>query len=136
MLDCGHVPTDSEGLIIPRPDGRFPASGATGYATTPDGRRICYPCASEREAENMRATGRGFLYQAENNLALTDWPGTLRFVVFRHSVSTCYVFGRKAERVDYRFVGPDGYVWHAVHIGDGNTYARAKRTTKRATKAA
>lgn len=81
--------------------------GGTGYASLPDGSRICYQCCAVRDAELMRTDGKAVLYLSvdhdslkdagvshEHNTRngiyprnygwiLTNWPGTLRLIPFR-----------------------------------------------------
>lgn len=39
----------------------LPHSGASGYAITPDGTRICYPCADKREIEELKDRSKPFV---------------------------------------------------------------------------
>lgn len=139
-LDCGHkAPVFEAGHV-----------GGTGYAVTRDGKQLCYPCSSEREAEHMRTSGRTSLYLSwrgpitskqtrEENEAnmpvVTDWPGTLKFPVLQFTSRKASCFGRPIERTDFWFAGPDGYVWHGVNKGDMQL-ASCKRTKRLATVAA
>ena len=106
-----------------------PKSFTTGYATTPNGSKVCYACCAVREEESMKSTGSACLYlvRAKNSegdrYEATNWPGTLRF--------KCAVkHGRHnwaGSRIDAWFRGPDGKIWHGVNIGD-NEILRCRAT--------
>lgn len=129
LLSCGHPPTPQ--TVAALIDG-----GGTGVcfdATTKEA--YCYACAAKRERASMIATGRATLYlvapkEGRKNYAVTNWSGMLSFVAFnfRHSRNGG---GFGCQRSDADFVGPDGYVWHAVNRGDMQL-ARCKRTKRKA----
>lgn len=120
-------------------------NGGTGYAVAPNARGeddfLCYDCAAERTRAEMVETGRANLYLVRRQVntatrtgfyivyEVVDWPGKLRF--------TCTDYRRSpggggfgAQRTDAWFVGPDGFIWHAVNRGDMGL-ARCKRTKAR-----
>lgn len=129
LLECGHPAT-------PQPPSQM--CGGAGYGMDAEGRRYCYACCAERTKADMIATGRATLYlraptrgQIEpqrKNYSVVDWPNTLSFVAFnyRHSRNGG---GFGCQRTDVDFVGPDGYIWHAVNRGDMDL-ARCKRTKR------
>jgi hypothetical protein len=132
------------GATFPKP----PASGgASGYATCPDGRRICYVCAAEHERLAMVSDGHAILYLTtvdvpdggthERRTAtgwkryvyrLGNWPGTAKFnILGRVHESYGYGFGRRYPVRTFRFIGPDGHVWSGRNAGDMDL-ARCRRT--------
>jgi hypothetical protein len=128
ILDCGHV--NDRG---PKPGEGGPA----GYATikhwdTGAEQRICYACASVRERMDMLAHGKACLYLSRdtvNNWRVTDWASGLVFPAFDVRISP-NGGGFGAQRIDASFVGPDGFIWHAINRGDMQL-ARCKRTKER-----
>ena len=111
MLDCGHEPT--------------PTANTPGYGTDMQGHTFCYPCAGTRECEQMKATGKAFLYLTGPEVApyVTDWPGTFKLPVLaskrgRHNVASV--------RTDVWFIFA-GARWHGMRMGDNGTYVRCKR---------
>ena len=77
----------------------------------------------------MINTGKATLYYTKQGDAwtVTDWPGRLSFPALGRKTSW-HNIGR--ERVDFWFVGPDGFVWHGYQIGDWNQIAHCKRTKR------
>lgn len=61
---------------------------------------------------------------------VTNWPGSLEFKTLPGVRRNPRGGGFGAQRTDAWFVGPDGYVWHAINRGD-NDIARCKRTKGR-----
>jgi hypothetical protein len=63
VLDCGHEPT--------------PGSGSgTGWAEDPDtGMRYCYPCADDRQRQDMLTAARYSAYVREADMTVTTWTG-------------------------------------------------------------
>lgn len=132
LLECGHVAT-------PQPPSDV--CGGTGYGMDAEGRRYCYACCAEREKASMIATGRATLYlraptrgnaepNPRKNYSVIDWPNTLSFVAFNVRCSR-NGGGFGSQRTDADFIGPDGYIWHAVNRGDCDL-ARCKRTKRKA----
>lgn len=105
-LDCGHPPSPH-------------SEGGTGYGTQPDGTKHCYMCCALIDLRDMHKDGCATLYlkgSAEDGFRLTNWPGSLTFPVRNFSLMRHSPFRR--QRIDAWFLGPDGYVWHAVNKGD------------------
>ena len=106
--------------------------GAPGYGSDAQGHHFCYKCCAVRDIEQMKQTGTftGYL-SFQRGWSVSNWPGSLRFPLMgngkpkkgRHN-------WRGVNRYDAWFVGPDGFVWHAINIGD-NEIARCKRTQRR-----
>lgn len=120
--DCGHI-------IPALPDGH---TGGTGYGKTRDGKTRCYDCCALETQESMRADGRAVLYvgsryaNGHTGIAITDWPGKLRFDAFNITKSEGYGFGTRYQITSGRFRGPDGKLWAFRNAGD-NDIARCKR---------
>jgi hypothetical protein len=133
ILDCGHVNTRA-----PKPG----ECGGTGYARIKHEsgaeQRICYDCCAVRDRLDMLATGRAVLYlvgRVDNvhvtTHVVTNWPGTLEFKCFPRVVRRPGAGGFGAQRTDAWFIGPDGFIWHAINRGDMQL-ARCKRTKEKA----
>lgn len=107
--------------------------GGTGYARTDRGELVCYACCAEGDREWMKQHGKTVLYLTQSatedggTWRISNWPGTLKFDVWGLRTSW-HNIGRM--RYDCWFHGPDGFVWHAVNIGD-NQIARCKRTKEK-----
>lgn len=128
-LDCGHI------NIHAMPLRAFPGyCGGTGYGIdSATNTRKCYACCAQSERASMISTGRATLYLTHEGVGdwrVTDWPGELSFFAYdtRRSRNGG---GFGSQRTDAWFVGPDGFIWHAVNRGD-NDIARCKRTRERA----
>ena len=48
--------------------------GRIGYATLPDGNRICYPCADKRQIEELKDRSKPFVAYVGKGI-LTSWTG-------------------------------------------------------------
>lgn len=147
-LDCGHPPSDH-------------GPHTTGYGIDPvTGARSCYQCCADKERVSMIETGRATLYLVLRTVPVslgdtdgrpladtielrtnpkatvarwfvTDWPGLLKFKCFPGVRRNARGGGFGSQRTDAWFVGPDGYVWHAINRGDMDI-ARCKRTKVKA----
>ena len=115
-LDCGHDPSH-HGAID------------TGYGTDAHGKTLCYSCCAAGDVERMKSEGRITLYFA--NGRVTHWPGSMVFVPTYVGTNTTNGFGRRMERVDVRFNGPDGFVWAGRHQGNNNELIRCRRTKEK-----
>jgi hypothetical protein len=105
-LDCGHPPTD------PRPQH------TTGYATTPDEKRVCFACAHEREKQLMRTSESIVLYLTGQTI--TTWTGDLMArVTSRVQRKMRTPRGYPHTRVFVRAIDGDGRHWHGSGPGDG-----------------
>lgn len=72
-VDCGH-------LAIPK-------KLATGYATLPDGRRVCYSCADDLQRDDVRDAQPGdriTLYESSDGTRITTWTDGTVMRVLRH----------------------------------------------------
>lgn len=118
ILECGHPATP-----------QAPDSCTAGYGRDDTGARYCFACCAERDRRDMIETGRAVLYligNAENGWAVTNWPGTLRFLPFRVRLHR-HGGGFGSQRTDAWFTGPDGASWHAINRGDHSQIARCRR---------
>jgi hypothetical protein len=103
-------------------------SGASGYAVTGSGRKICYECAGKKEEKEVGKKGSGekhvfYLSKKDGKYSVINWPGTLRYTVTavksgRHNMA--------GTRTDVWFKDHLGREWHGTNIGD-NDLLRAKR---------
>lgn len=120
ILECGHPPT-------PQPK----SSITTGYGTAKDGKRSCFECCANDDRRWMEEHGEHdglYLVRRANQHYVVNWPGSLEFRAF-DVMRRPHAGGFGAQRTDAWFVGPDGWVWHAVNRGD-NDVARCKRTKR------
>lgn len=123
IADCGH-------LIPALPENHC---GGSGYGTDAHGATFCYDCAAVRERDAMVSSGAAVLYLTRNGHGpwnVTDWPGKLSFPV-REMRTARYGGGFGAQRTDAWFIGPDGFLWHAINRGDMDV-ARCRRTKQKA----
>jgi hypothetical protein len=68
LLDCGHT--------LPEKYTQPGHTGGTGYATTQEGKRICYACATAQQVEQLKDRSRPFVaYVGEGGKTITDWTG-------------------------------------------------------------
>lgn len=130
ILDCGHALGMHTGCTA-------------GYGTDAAGVRSCYQCCADKERASMVETGRATLYLVSRNVPasygsgvsrqhyVTDWPGKLEFRTIGAPNVKRNGGGFGAQRTDAWFVGPDGFIWHAINRGD-NGVARCKRIKVRA----
>lgn len=62
-LDCGHPIGEHSHFV-------------SGYATTPEGKRICYTCADAEQREALKDTSRPFTaYLSSDGRKVTTWTG-------------------------------------------------------------
>lgn len=118
LLSCGHLST-------PPTSG----CGAAGYATRPDGTRICYTCADASERESLK-TARAFTAYLSNGAHstptgyhLTTWTGGILA-----NVTTLTRGNHNIGGFLYRFRAVDvhGQKWYGTSPGPG-MYARMRR---------
>lgn len=107
-----------------------PEGCTTGYGRDKEGRAHCFKCCGEQDRAWMMNHGRITLYlvgskKRVNTLAVENWPGSLSFEVLRVSES---VNNWRARRQDCYFRGPDGKIWHGVHVGNRHQLINCKRT--------
>jgi hypothetical protein len=109
LLDCGHAPTPDAGI-------------GTGYATTPDGRRICYGCADSREAERMARGETIVAYLSTDARTVTTWTGgVLARVTSAHTSA-------RARKTYVRAVDVDARSWHGSGPAESGTYVTLRRS--------
>lgn len=107
----------------------IPSEHTTGYGTTKDGERHCFPCCGENDRECLQALpvgGRCTLYLTQNDdqWIVGNWPGTLnvRCSIPRYSFHN---FAGQRGRRDVWF-RCEGHEFHGVNIGD-NDILRVRR---------
>lgn len=114
-------------------------SGGTGYAIDKNRHKVCYDCCAKRDSADMVKTGKGYMYlhwphnepsrailspTRENNIFLTNWPGTLKIPVGsaqkgRHNIA--------GSRYSVWFTGPDGKPWFGVQYGENTQICHVRR---------
>lgn len=128
-LDCGHEPTLPLGhAYTPGPGVRpessrtwdcecgegYTAHGiGTGYARTPDGRTLCYPCADEAQREDIEREPIVLAYVEPWGTPerVTTWTGATLARVVSVSRWRSWVHGmHRASMVAVRVVTPRGRV--------------------------
>ncbi len=110
--------TDCSALCVPSGCG-------TGYAELPSGLRVCYPCADNRERENI---GRGLpFFGYLQGSHIVTWSGGLMFYVkqiaTRRNGGACagkrhYIRARSAV---------DGTMWYGSGPAENGTYVRLRQ---------
>jgi hypothetical protein len=109
------------GATIQRDKG----SGAAGYALTPDGRTICYPCADAMQRGELVTAIRFFGYL--DGRAIQTWTGGHLMTVterWSHKRPRSWL---SSEVVYVRAVDVHGNRWHGSGPGDG-MYVRLRRS--------
>ncbi len=110
----------------------IPEKHTPGYGVTPQGEKICFVCCAERDRADMVATGRATLYLVAEtgtrgvwtNYAVTNWPGTLRFMVNLSKVGAHNIAG---SRHDVWFTDHTGKKWHGVNYGSNSQICHCRR---------
>lgn len=106
----------------------------------PAGNPHCYSCCAAWERVQMQETGQARLYLTRKQIMtseglrpggweVTDWPGRLRFPVQYVTQGKHNIAG---TRIDIRFIGPQGYMWHGTQYGENTQLVHCKRTKKTA----
>lgn len=105
ILDCGHHVSPHSPIT-------------TGYATTPDGRRVCYDCADQATRDDLRDRSRPFCGYLSSDLAhVTTWTGGALMRVL--SASPCQL-----TRTSYTHDRKSYKAIHAVDVHGGHWYGR------------
>jgi hypothetical protein len=108
VLDCGDPPTPDAGI-------------GSGYATTLDGRRICYTHANELEAATMREHGEAgavfTAYISSDGRNVTTWLGAVLARVTEHGSSRTGWNGSEVHT--WRATDTDGRQWYGRNAGPG-----------------
>lgn len=109
-------------------------SGGTGYATTPDGWKICYVCCAELDKERLRRGEKLILYLTKSvaGWEIINWPGTLRFKPSSVVKQKQHVFNRHmTTRYDAWFCFEQSW-FHLKVIGDMDCGTARKLTERKA----
>lgn len=119
----------------------------TGYATTAQGKLLCYPCCGKRDAVDMEKRGKAMLYltcepawyerkphtnaegvviySRDRRGTVGNWCGTLMIdcttTTGRHNIAE--------TRYDCRFVFGE-YWWHGVTYGENTQICHCRRTKR------
>lgn len=98
VLHCGHPPATS---VL-----------GTGFAVY-RGRTLCYPCADERQREDIKKADTFAAYVTADRAALTTWSGGELARITRYRVRDHVAPGGRPYRMQYVWaVTPDGAQWH------------------------
>lgn len=100
-----------------------PDGGATGYARTADGRRICYSCANAAERAAFAAADAYCAYVSSDGRSVTTWPGG---ALARVTETRRHRGGFGGEYFSVRAVAPDGARWYGRGGGPG-MFVRLRR---------
>jgi hypothetical protein len=121
QLDCGHKPTDPKDSLYENG-----SAFVTGYATTPDGKQLCYECAANELRKDMISSGKSFLYMSSKGTTVTTWVGQeiAKIVITNKSKGN---FGDDRFYFRFRF---NGDVWSGM--GRPSMYCRVRRTKYKA----
>jgi hypothetical protein len=89
---------------------------------------ICYACCAIEDIQFMDENGKATLYLTDNMSRVSNWLGSLNFLVYhvkksRHNIARF--------RYDVWFYGPDGFIWHGVQYGDNTQICHCRRTKKK-----
>jgi hypothetical protein len=120
-------------------DKPIQTDGGTGYATLPNGDKLCYACIAIRDRATMIEHGRSNnlpLYLSRKSIhnandgtwKVGNWPDTLSFPVQRITTGGHNIV---RTRTDVWFYGPDGFIWHGVQFGEMTQIVHCKRTRER-----
>lgn len=106
VLDCGH------------PIGEH-SHFTSGYATTPDKRRICYACADARQREDLKDRSKPFgAYLSDDGRKVTTWTGGELMTVTRET--DWRIFGSSRNRGScVSATDCHGKRWHGRGAGRG-----------------
>jgi hypothetical protein len=109
------------------------ANITTGYAINKKNELNCYSCCAEIDKQYMVDNGKICLYLTKKKLnncnwfsyVISNWPGSLFFKIIESKTSK---HNWNLERTDAWFIGPDGHIWHGIHIGNNTQLIHCKRT--------
>lgn len=120
-------------------DTPIQTSGGTGYAKLISGHIACYDCCATLDREEVARSGEYTLYLSYKGsrpedfkwgkVDVTNWPGTLRFLVGQRRIGRHNLVGR---HYDVWFAGPDKQgnltaTWHGVTYGDNTQICHCRR---------
>jgi len=98
----------------------------TGYARDTSDNFLCYECAGENEARDLRETGKGYLYLTRDKSGahtVSNWPGTLTIPV-RYLRKGAHNIARTRYDVWFTFEGAE---WHGVQYGEWTQICHVRR---------
>src|SRR5438034_2093749 len=101
ILDCGHPATETNGP-------------GTGYAITPDGRKICYADSNEEERKAFAEATVYSAYADERKGIITTWPGATLATITRvqHDARRWTPNGGSYRMRHVWATAPDGAHWY------------------------
>ena len=95
-----------------------PTAHTPGYAVLPNGSRICYACADERQRADLLDRSKPFTgYLSGDGCRFTTWTGGTLGSVVRHNVSRTAWHGAEMHHV--RVVDVHGNAWFGKGAGQG-----------------
>lgn len=133
-LDCGHAPQPTfysagNKVTIMERNGTTRQITTTGeevmfpgYAHTPDGRRICPPCADSEQAAAMSSASIGDkvgAYLSSDDRNVTTWTGGVLARVTRVT--------RNARQTFVRAMDAEGHMWAGIGPAEHGTYVTLRR---------
>lgn len=94
-------------------------SGGTGYAISSEGKKVCYKCVGERDANELKNAKPGdrFTHYISNGRVI-NWPGTLDIPVM-FSRKSFHNMAGKNGRMDVWFNYEGKHFW-GVNVGDND----------------
>jgi len=100
----------------------------TGYATTPEGDRVCYDCCATVDREFMREKRKNTLYLTKKGgkWGVSNWCGTL-FLPCGTPRKGRHNIARTRYDVWFSF---EGQSWHGVQYGDMTQICHCRRVKK------
>lgn len=118
VADCGHEYHEPWG-----------GTGAAGYTTLPDGKKICYACADERQREELKTADTFVAYMDHDDhmKKIVTWTGGLLAKCDHVYLAKHRGFhGSYYLRWYFRAVDIHGARWYGTSPGPG-MYARMRR---------
>lgn len=92
-------------------------TGATGYATLPNGERICYPCADFLKREELKDRSKPFMAYVGKDNEITSWTGGKLMTITSSRRCTLTRQSFTHDRKGYRSI-------HAVDVHGGHWAGR------------
>lgn len=108
VCDCGHMESEH-------------SSFTRGYATTRDGKTMCYDCCHEEDKRYLLSAEKVFFYISSDGKKLTNWPGKVLGKVVHWGAF--HPFSRERRYVRVRDV--HGQYWYGT--GDDGMWASLRK---------